>query len=236
MISIPGRLRYHNFNKSEKSESTLHDVDSKSDGTSSIQKWLENSFQKSKTTNTTGIPSPPANVPSEVASSSPYVSELEKIENRKQHNTYQRKPLSNIGSNLPKHTPNDTGNSITDWKPALPFKKLEFTAIPSYVDDECAIYLQDADAQSTLQLIKRALETIFKGSEPKPHDKDWVVGQICIAFYEPDGNWYRGKVVKSQMMLRDCEIGCMSGVVLVLIPVSRLCCCEGVKDYFSDVK
>ncbi|XP_046671899.1 RING finger protein 17-like isoform X3 [Homalodisca vitripennis] len=175
--------RYHSFNKSEKSESTLHDVDSKSDGTSSIQKWLENSFQKSKTTNTTGIPSPPANVPSE-------------IENRKQHNTYQRKPLSNIGSNLPKHTPNDTGNSITDWKPALPFKKLEFTAIPSYVDDECAIYLQDADAQSTLQLIKRALETIFKGSEPKPHDKDWVVGQICIAFYEPDGNWYRGKVVK----------------------------------------
>ncbi|KAG8261354.1 metal ion binding [Homalodisca vitripennis] len=58
--------RYHSFNKSEKSESTLHDVDSKSDGTSSIQKWLENSFQKSKTTNTTGIPSPPANVPSEV--------------------------------------------------------------------------------------------------------------------------------------------------------------------------
>uniref|UniRef100_A0A1B6FZG0 RING finger protein 17 n=1 Tax=Cuerna arida TaxID=1464854 RepID=A0A1B6FZG0_9HEMI len=194
-LALPER-KYHAYNKSDKSESTLQDFDSKSDGTSSIQKWLENSFQQSKTTNTTGIPSPPENVPPEVASSSPYVSELEKIENRKQHNSYQRKPLSNIGSNLPKHIPTDTGNSITDWKPALPFKKLEFTATPSYVDDECAIYLQDVSAENTLQLIKRALETIFKGSEPKPHDKDWVVDQICIAFYEPDGNWYRGKVVK----------------------------------------
>lgn len=46
-----------------------------------------------------------------------------------------------------------------------------------------------------LNLLKKSFQLLFEGSSPKPHDLSWSKGQICIAYYECDKNWYRGKVV-----------------------------------------
>lgn len=76
-------------------------------------------------------------------------------------------------------------------------------AVQNTSSKECFIALSMCDVfssiflgQATLDLIQRALSTLFTGSVPKPHDLVWSKGQVCIAYYEVDGRWYRGKVTK----------------------------------------
>ncbi|PNF34127.1 hypothetical protein B7P43_G01154 [Cryptotermes secundus] len=84
----------------------------------------------------------------------------------------------------------------TDWLPAVPVIQNTFLATPSYVDDNCFIYLHDTERNGeTLRIIGNALCTRFNSSRPKPHDLYWFVGQLCIAQYHADKKWYRGKVV-----------------------------------------
>jgi hypothetical protein len=39
---------------------------------------------------------------------------------------------------------------ITNWLPPLPIKKREFTATPTFVDNECFIYLHDTKQSRSL--------------------------------------------------------------------------------------
>ncbi|KAJ9579969.1 hypothetical protein L9F63_004352, partial [Diploptera punctata] len=88
-------------------------------------------------------------------------------------------------------------SEITDWLPALPITKKQFKAVPTFVDDECYIYLHDYEQNSdTLTIIGNALHSRFKKSEPKPHDQYWFPNQLCIAQYHTDKKWYRGKVMQ----------------------------------------
>lgn len=44
-------------------------------------------------------------------------------------------------------------NKVLDWVPAEPFKELEFIGLPSYVDMECAIYIQDKSRSEYIVLM-----------------------------------------------------------------------------------
>ncbi|XP_021928807.1 RING finger protein 17 isoform X3 [Zootermopsis nevadensis] len=84
----------------------------------------------------------------------------------------------------------------SDWLPPVPVTKKEFIAAPTYVDDDCFIYLYDMEKSAdTLTVIGNALHSRFKNSQPKPHDQYWFPGQLCIVQYHSDKKWYRGKVV-----------------------------------------
>jgi hypothetical protein len=47
-----------------------------------------------------------------------------------------------------------------------------------------------------LNKIEEELNEMYMGSEPKARDLSWSPGQICIAKYHTDKNWYRAKVIK----------------------------------------
>ena len=38
------------------------------------------------------------------------------------------------------------------------------------------------------------LETKYTNSVPGPMDKDWMVGEACIANFDLEKKWYRGEV------------------------------------------
>jgi hypothetical protein len=86
--------------------------------------------------------------------------------------------------------------ALSDWLPPEPIRQNKFLATPTYVDDDCIVYLYDtAKSADTLTVIGNALLSRFQNSQPKPHDLYWFVGQLCIAQYHSDKRWYRGKVV-----------------------------------------
>lgn len=87
--------------------------------------------------------------------------------------------------------------ALSDWLPPVPISKNKFLATPTYVDDDCFIYVHDTEKSAdTLTVIGNALLSRFNNSQPKPHDLYWFVGQLCIAQYHADKKWYRGKVVR----------------------------------------
>ncbi|XP_066994116.1 RING finger protein 17 isoform X2 [Anabrus simplex] len=90
---------------------------------------------------------------------------------------------------------NNLGETLTDWLPAVPITKKKFSGIPTYVDDECSIYLHETGNDETLKVIQKALQSRLQNSQPKPHDLYWFAGQLCIAQYL-DKNWYRGRVIE----------------------------------------
>lgn len=86
--------------------------------------------------------------------------------------------------------------ALSDWLPPEPVRQNKFLATPTYVDDDCFVYLHDTEKSAdTLTVIGNALLSRFQNSQPKPHDLYWFVGQLCIAQYHSDKKWYRGKVV-----------------------------------------
>ncbi|XP_069688826.1 RING finger protein 17 isoform X2 [Periplaneta americana] len=93
--------------------------------------------------------------------------------------------------------PNILSPSISEWLPPVPMIKTKFLATPTYVDDECYVYLHDTEKSAdTLTVIGNALHSRFKASQAKPHDLYWFPGQLCIVQYHSDKMWYRGKVVE----------------------------------------
>lgn len=87
-------------------------------------------------------------------------------------------------------------NAISDWLPPVPFKELQFEANPTYVDDDCCIYLQDPrQSKPTLEILEKALMSRYSNSKPSPSDMYWFPGQLCIAQFHRDLKWYRAKVL-----------------------------------------
>ncbi|KAJ8718994.1 hypothetical protein PYW07_016550 [Mythimna separata] len=84
---------------------------------------------------------------------------------------------------------------ITDWLPPEPLPCKEFTALPTYIDNEGVIYLHDVSQQGTLDLIRKALDVRFKDPDPKAKFNKWSVGELCVALYYLDNRYYRGRIV-----------------------------------------
>ncbi|KAJ8724466.1 hypothetical protein PYW08_015940 [Mythimna loreyi] len=84
---------------------------------------------------------------------------------------------------------------ITDWLPPETLPCKEFTALPTYIDNDGVIYLHDVSQQGTLDLIRKALDIRFKDPDPKAKFNKWTVGELCVALYYLDNRYYRGRVV-----------------------------------------
>ncbi|KAF9799905.1 hypothetical protein SFRURICE_013642, partial [Spodoptera frugiperda] len=85
---------------------------------------------------------------------------------------------------------------ITDWLPPEPLNCREFTALPTYIDNDGIIYLHDIRQQDTLDLIRKALDVRFKGPDPKAKYTKWSVGEPCVALFFLDNRYYRGRVIE----------------------------------------
>ncbi|XP_043682630.1 RING finger protein 17 isoform X3 [Vespula pensylvanica] len=85
---------------------------------------------------------------------------------------------------------------LTDWLPALPIKKKNFIAIPTYLDHSGMVYLHSKkDAKKTLEYIETMLADSYKKFKIKPRDRKWKEGDMCIAQYHANKKWYRAKVL-----------------------------------------
>ncbi|KAJ0177771.1 hypothetical protein K1T71_006644 [Dendrolimus kikuchii] len=95
---------------------------------------------------------------------------------------------------------------ITDWLPPEPFQYIEFTAMPTYVDNDGVVYLHDVSQQQTLEMIRQALDLRFKQPDRKAKFVSWTVGEPCIALYFLDKKFYRGRVLEVNNEDKTCLI------------------------------
>ncbi|KAL0832049.1 hypothetical protein ABMA28_001543 [Loxostege sticticalis] len=95
---------------------------------------------------------------------------------------------------------------ISDWLPPEPLPNKEFTAMPTYIDNDGVIYLHDICQQDTLDLIRKALDVRFKSPDPKAKYAKWTVGEPCIAMFFLDNRFYRGRVVEVNEDTKSCIV------------------------------
>nr|XP_021195097.2 RING finger protein 17 [Helicoverpa armigera] len=95
---------------------------------------------------------------------------------------------------------------ITDWLPPEPLPYKEFTALPTYIDNDGVIYLHDVNQQDTLDLIRKALDVRFKAPDPKAKFTKWSVGEPCAAQFFLDNLYYRGRVLEVNTENSTCMI------------------------------
>ncbi|KAH9628576.1 hypothetical protein HF086_010310 [Spodoptera exigua] len=123
-----------------------------------------------------------------------------------------KKEKLDIGSNTNSPSPSQEGEDIkyiakedpspsnvmyiTDWLPPEPLNSREFTALPTYIDNDGIIYLHDICQQDTLDLIRKALDVRFKDPDPKAKFTKWTVGEPCVALFFLDNRYYRGRVIE----------------------------------------
>ncbi|CAH1635655.1 unnamed protein product [Spodoptera littoralis] len=95
---------------------------------------------------------------------------------------------------------------VTDWLPPEPLNCREFTALPTYIDNDGIIYLHDISQQDTLDLIRKALDVRFKDPDPKAKFTKWSVGEPCVALFFLDNRYYRGRVIEVNKETSMCVI------------------------------
>ncbi|CAH2216434.1 jg22308 [Pararge aegeria aegeria] len=95
---------------------------------------------------------------------------------------------------------------ISDWLPAEPLPCIEFTAMPTFIDNNGVIYLHDISQQDTLDLIRKALDVRFKSPDPKAKFVKWTVGEPCVALFFLDNRFYRGRVIEVNDETSSCLI------------------------------
>ncbi|KOC60697.1 RING finger protein 17 [Habropoda laboriosa] len=88
---------------------------------------------------------------------------------------------------------------LSTWLPAKPIIKDAFIAIPTFLDDNCFLYLHSKnEGAETLQHIETNLQKLYNNSPIESCNTVWIEGDICIAQYHTNKKWYRGKVMKIQ--------------------------------------
>lgn len=95
---------------------------------------------------------------------------------------------------------------ISDWLPPEPLPSHEFTAMPTYIDNDGVIYLHDVSQNDTLELIQKALDVRFKKPDHKAKYAKWSIGEPCIALFFLDNRFYRGKVLEVNEESSTCLI------------------------------
>ena len=87
---------------------------------------------------------------------------------------------------------------IFEWlPPQLPTTR-NFEAVCRHVDWEGRLYVtltSNVYTADVLRLISLVLDAKYKGSRPRPTDKYWRPGDLCIAQWSEDRRWYRGEVL-----------------------------------------
>jgi len=81
------------------------------------------------------------------------------------------------------------------WKKMKPLEESSFQGITTYVDSRGKIYIQPKQNRETVETVKHILNCKYKDSNPKPHDLFWFPNQCCIAQFDLDKTWYRGRVL-----------------------------------------
>ncbi|XP_012217154.1 RING finger protein 17 isoform X1 [Linepithema humile] len=95
-------------------------------------------------------------------------------------------------------TNQDCATEISQWLPPSEITEEVFHAIPTYVDNNCAVYLHPKKSSAdVINYIESELQVCYK--KAKRHikkDKKWKEGDLCIAQYHHDMKWYRGRIVR----------------------------------------
>ena len=82
----------------------------------------------------------------------------------------------------------------TGWRSAIIPDVKEFRVLCSYVGYDGNLSVSSFEQVRTRKLIDSYLDSMYSGSEPSPSDKDWVVGERCVAKFN-DEKWYRANVI-----------------------------------------
>ncbi|XP_061705658.1 uncharacterized protein LOC133516656 [Cydia pomonella] len=85
-------------------------------------------------------------------------------------------------------------------------RAVEFTALPTYIDNEGVIYLHDVSQEDDLEFIRDTLEMAFKEEDPKAPYCTWRVGEPCVARYYLDSKFYRGTVLEVNHDQANCLV------------------------------
>ncbi|XP_066589613.1 RING finger protein 17 isoform X2 [Prorops nasuta] len=87
-------------------------------------------------------------------------------------------------------------NTVKSWLPAEPLDETEsFIGKPTNVDEEGYVYLYPTEQnEDKINFIKSCLESVYKNIKITPDDENLSNGDLCIAKYYLDEQWYRGLV------------------------------------------
>lgn len=84
---------------------------------------------------------------------------------------------------------------IKDWMAPLQFGKREFTAIPTFVNEDGEIYLHDLELEPLLRRMEEQMLQYFDTQMETDIDINWSPGEMCSVRYFANKKWYRGKVL-----------------------------------------
>lgn len=107
---------------------------------------------------------------------------------------------------LPPLPGSTSSDEVAEWLPAEPLRAVEFTALPTYIDNEGVIYLHDVSQEDDLEFIRDTLEMAFKEEDPKASYCTWRVGEPCVARYYLDSKFYRGTVLEVNHDQANCLV------------------------------
>ncbi|XP_063629522.1 tudor domain-containing protein 1-like [Cydia splendana] len=107
---------------------------------------------------------------------------------------------------LPPLPGSTSSDDVAEWLPAEPLQAVEFTALPTYIDNDGIIYLHDVSQEDDLEFIRDTLEMAFKEEDPKAPYCSWRVGELCVARYYLDSKFYRGTVLEVNHDQANCLV------------------------------
>ncbi|BES92062.1 TUDOR [Nesidiocoris tenuis] len=101
----------------------------------------------------------------------------------------------------------DSDPCKTTWMPAEPMSNLTIIGKPTFVGPNCEIYFHDIlNVTVLLRVINDEANRLCEGTLPPDPPIDWEVGDICLAQFYADNNWYRGEIVKTNVAFAESSI------------------------------
>ena len=137
-------------------------------------------------------------IPDELEEECHHVSEVQYKKDLKSDEDTEE--ISGCGSNIPRLSCIDISliAEIFEWLPPRLPTTHNFTAICRHVDWDGRLLVtltSNLYTADVLRLISLVLNVKYQGSRPRPTDKYWRPGDLCIAQWSEDQRWYRGEVL-----------------------------------------